>query len=153
VTAPGPSRTEANAALREHALPRLRAAGFAGALPHLRRARAERVELVTFQFDRWGGAFCVELAICAPGGIVTPWGKLIPADKASAINVNPGQGRWRLRVREGDDDCWFRYDNLRSAGPGEFCGTARACAEAAAAAILTRGETYFQRARPWWPGA
>jgi len=35
----------------------LRASGFKGSFPHFRRPLPERIDLLTFQFDRHGGGF------------------------------------------------------------------------------------------------
>ena len=52
--------------LKATVIPELRARGFQGSLPHFRRRRPDRIDLLTFQFDRSGGRFVVELAQCGP---------------------------------------------------------------------------------------
>jgi hypothetical protein len=47
-------RSRMIAALQAHVVPELRRRGFKGSFPHFRRAAAQRIDLLTFQFDKWG---------------------------------------------------------------------------------------------------
>jgi hypothetical protein len=97
-------------ALKDVVVPRLREAGFVGSLPHLRRLRPDRIDLFTFQFDRYGGGFVIELARCAPEGFTTHWGKQIAPNKVTAWDL-PTTQRARVQPRVGSGtDSWFRYD-------------------------------------------
>ena len=49
-------------------VPVLRSKGFRGAFPHFRRAGSHGVDLLTFQFDKHGGGFVVEIAQCPSEG-------------------------------------------------------------------------------------
>ena len=51
-----PSRQAMIAALKSTVVPYLRERGYRGSFPHLRRTSASGVDLITFQFDRNGGA-------------------------------------------------------------------------------------------------
>ncbi|MBP0581647.1 DUF4304 domain-containing protein [Labrys sp. LIt4] len=96
--------------LRAVAVPWFKSCGFTGTLPHFRRKSASFTDLLTFQFDRHGGGFVIEIARCPSDGIVTSWGKAIPASKATAWNVHPS---CRLRIQAWDSagtDGWFRFD-------------------------------------------
>ncbi|MCI0146687.1 DUF4304 domain-containing protein [Paraburkholderia sediminicola] len=103
------SREEMNSALKAHLVPALRQLGFKGSLPHFRRQRENRVDLLTIQFDRQGGGFVVEISWCGVEGITTHWGKLIPALKVTAHDIPPRQ-RHRLGTSEQSPDHWFRFD-------------------------------------------
>lgn len=104
------TRADMDAALRGGVLPILRSLGFKGGFPHFRRSRDQAIDLLTFQFDVHGGGFVIEIARCPPEGIVTPWGKRIPASSACAHDVHPDRRR-RIKAREGSGtDSWFRYD-------------------------------------------
>jgi hypothetical protein len=92
------ARDQMRKALEDLVLPRLRELGFDGSFPPLRRRRADRVNLFTFQFDRHGGGFIVEIAQCAPEGVTTHWGKPIAASKMTAWRT-PGPGGSRGRGR------------------------------------------------------
>jgi hypothetical protein len=104
-------RTSMNVALNAIVVPVLRERGFKGSLPHLRRLKSASVELLTFQFDKWGGGFVVEIARCSSAGFTTAWGKHIPADKLSAHDVHP-ENRVRIQPATGGGrDAWFRFDD------------------------------------------
>jgi hypothetical protein len=76
-------RKDMLAALRTYVLPELRARGFRGSLPQLRRASIESIDLITVQFDKWGGGFIIEIARCEPTGVTTHWGKQIASSRES----------------------------------------------------------------------
>ena len=97
-------------ALMAIVLPRLRQVGFTGSFPHLRRRCSDRIDLLTFQFDRYGGGFIIEISQCAPEGFTTYWGKQIPPEKVRAWDVPNGSARIQPRKGSGMD-CWFRYDH------------------------------------------
>jgi len=105
------SQDEMLAALKAHLLPVLRDHGFKGSLPHLRRARENRIDLLTIQFDKWGGGFVIEIARCGSEGITTHWGKEIPPGKVTAHDVHPDQRHRLGSPKPGVDGRWFRYDS------------------------------------------
>jgi Domain of unknown function (DUF4304) len=104
------SKTEMERELKASVIPWLRERGFTGAFPHLRRSHQSAIDLLTFQFDRHGGGYVIEVARCPPEGIVTHWGKAIPARNAKAWDVHPSR---RKRIQANDTsgtDGWFRFD-------------------------------------------
>jgi hypothetical protein len=99
------------AALRRHVVPALRERGFKGSFPHFRRPKEHAIDLLTFQFDKYGGGFVVELATGSTHGIETSWGEHIPPNKVKAWDASR---RLRLGARdEQSDGIWFRYDRIR----------------------------------------
>ena len=103
-------RPEVERALTARVVPLLRERGFTGSLPHFRRRLATKTDLVTFQFDRHGGGFVLEVAEGPSTEFVTSWGKVIPASRLTAYDINPPK-RKRLRPGPGGaPDAWFRYD-------------------------------------------
>jgi hypothetical protein len=54
-------REAMNAALNKLVVPTLRAKGFKGSLPHFRRVGNGATEVLTFQFDRHGGGFVMQI--------------------------------------------------------------------------------------------
>jgi hypothetical protein len=75
-----------------------------------RRRRQEHVDLFTFQFDRRGGGFIIEIGQCQPEGFTTHWGKLIPPEKVRIWDLPPKQ-RARIQPSAGlGTDSWFRFD-------------------------------------------
>jgi hypothetical protein len=102
-------------ALKSIVVPRLREYGFAGSFPHFRRLRPDRIDLLTFQFDRHGGGFVIEIGQCPPQGFTTYWGKQVAPDKITTWDLSPKE-RARLRPRDGSGiESWFRYDDAASA--------------------------------------
>ena len=102
------SRDEMIAALQQVVTPVLRDMGFTGSFPHLRRIRETRIDLLTFQFSRYGGSFVVELGVCPPNGFTTHWGAHIPPNKVRAHDIPR-----RLRLGSNPPtvaDHWFSYE-------------------------------------------
>jgi hypothetical protein len=105
----GELRKAMDSELKALVLPVLRKHFFKGSIPHFRRLRGDGIDLLTVQFDRYGGGFVIEVARCPVEGITTAWGKRIPASKVCAWDVNDRQ---RIQPRQGSGrDCWFRFDN------------------------------------------
>jgi hypothetical protein len=97
-------------ALKDVVVPRLRDHDFTGAFPHFRRRRSDRIDLLTFQFDRHGGGFIIEIGQCPAEGFTNHWGKLIGPEKVKAWDLS-SQQRARIQPRIGSGtDSWFRYD-------------------------------------------
>lgn len=95
-------------ALEQHIVPWLFEHGFTGELPHFRRKRQINVDLLTFQFDRYGGGFVIELGKAPLGDFITRSGEVIAEDKLTPPFVDE-----RVRIGPGEDDSddpWFRYD-------------------------------------------
>ncbi len=68
------------AMLKEVVIPKLKVAGFSGSFPHLRRQREATIDLLTFQFSRWGGSFVVEVASCPAAGV--PCARFAASDRS-----------------------------------------------------------------------
>jgi hypothetical protein len=105
------TRENMNEALKEIFLPALRSAGFKGTLPHFRRTRKECIDLLTIQFDKYGGGFVVEISKCNLEGMTTYWGKVIPPTKVTAHDMHPNQRHRLGSPAPGQDGHWFRFDN------------------------------------------
>ncbi len=61
------NRDTMHAALKKTVFPYLRSQGFVGAYPHFRREKGACIELLTFQTNKWGGSFWVEVSVVFPG--------------------------------------------------------------------------------------
>jgi hypothetical protein len=59
-------------------VPELRNKGFKGSFPHFRSISEDKIDLLTFQFDRYGGGFVIEVGVCSPEGITHSWGEKVP---------------------------------------------------------------------------
>lgn len=93
------TRKDMIAALQQIVVPKLRAKGFTGSFPHFRNIQADKIELLTFQFDRYGGGFVVEAAVCPANGVAhVPRNKVTAHDVAKRLRLNEQYGQW------------FRYD-------------------------------------------
>ena len=103
------ARREMESALRRIVVAELRRAGFTGSFPHFRRLR-QAVDLVSFQFDRHGGGFVIEVATGDPSGFTTHWGKHIPANKLTAWDLHPDQRRRLKPISGSGTGLWFKYD-------------------------------------------
>jgi len=92
----------------------LRDDGFTGAWPHFRRPSKGRIDLVSFQFDKWGGGFCVEVGVAPPKDVRSALGYRVAVTKVTAHHLAALDGgvlrRWRLGARRRGSDHWYRYD-------------------------------------------
>src|SRR5258708_20299065 len=87
--------------LKSSVLPVLRSHLFCGSFPHFRRLGECGVDSLTFQFDKWGGGFVVEIARCGVDGFTTHWKEHIPAAKVKAWDLHP-KDRHRIQPRSED---------------------------------------------------
>ena len=99
--------------LKQFVVPVLRKLNFKGSFPYFRRLTSERINLLTFQFDKWGGGFVIEIANYKLGSFITHWGLEIPPDKLKSYYLNK---RKRIQSNMTDPENsstedWFRYDN------------------------------------------
>lgn len=105
--------------LKLFVIPYLKEIGFTGKFPHFRRINKERIDLLTFQFDKYGGGFAIEIAKYPNKFFTTYWGKKIPQDKITAFDLHPSE-RHRLGCKDPKSkwgsDYWFRYDKLNLLG-------------------------------------
>ena len=101
------TRAQMDEALKRLVVPQLRALGFKGSMPHLRRLRGEEYDLLTFQFSQWGGSFCVEAARCRREGVDGPTGR-IPGDKAKAWDL---PHRYRVGPERVRTDYWYEFED------------------------------------------
>jgi hypothetical protein len=87
----------------------LRDMGFRGSFPHFRRARGLQLDLLVFQFSRWGGSFVVELGYCPVGGYTSLSGEHYPPNKVQVHHLHYQQ-RLRLGSRRPEvADHWFQF--------------------------------------------
>jgi Domain of unknown function (DUF4304) len=106
-------------ALRAVAVSHLRSVGFRGSFPHFRRPTSSRIDLLTFQFDRHGGGFVVEIATSPSEGVTMHWGEHRPPETVTAHDIDPAH-RQRLGSGKKGDDHWFRYEPQAAKNPEVF---------------------------------
>lgn len=96
-------------ALKRIVLPALRARGFEGELPDLRRVSAEGRHFFNVQTNKYGGSFIVNLGRIPPGPFTTSSGEFVPPDLLSIIHAR-GNDEARLRaVPNVLTEVWFQY--------------------------------------------
>ncbi|WP_316572925.1 DUF4304 domain-containing protein [Neobacillus sp. YIM B06451] len=111
---PSDNRRMMDNALKKVVIPILRGQGFKGSFPHLRRVNNNHIDLITFQFNKWGESFVVELAVSPLDGITEPWGEHIPPNKITAHHINK---RFRLGAKsEEEDGIWFNFEKAKAEG-------------------------------------
>ncbi len=142
----GPSPTEGpravaavSAAIREVCVPRLRAAGFRGALPKLHRVGPDRHDVVWFTWGRAGGDANVGLAVLAPRP-----GATATQDYARAIGVR-NRVRTDLASLLGAAERRFCFFDEASAAWG--ADWPRQLAQLIAGALAEQGEAWLARQR------
>ena len=97
------------AKLKELVVPELKKRGFSGSFPHFRRTNEAKLDILTFQFSRWGGSFVVEVCSCLPTGVVLHSGMHIPPKEVKAHHIYP-----RLRLGSNppkQTDHWFDFES------------------------------------------
>lgn len=104
------TRNEMQKALQTIVVPRLRERGFKGSFPNFRRHHPDRIDLLTFQFNRYGGSFILELGQCGAQGVLTSWNEHIAPDKVTPCYLGIKQ-RTRIPYACLGTDEWFDYDN------------------------------------------
>jgi hypothetical protein len=139
------SRPVMDRVLRETLVAELRTRGFTGSLPHLRRIRPDRIDLLTIQYSRSGGKFAVVLAQCGPQGYRTDWGEDIPPSKVTAHDLFD---RFGLSRRAGWRGKWFVFDR-RSYDLPLATGEAKIEANCRKAARAAQ-EAFDRQAEAWW---
>jgi len=83
----GRSSDEVRHALKNAVVPVLRTRGFKGSFPHFSRTRADRLDLLTFQFSQFGPDLYVEIASCGPNGVTLNDGSVIPPGKVRTYHA------------------------------------------------------------------
>jgi hypothetical protein len=130
-------------ALAARVVPALRERGMRGSFPHFRRIGPSSTDLLTFQFDKYGGGFVIELGVGPADEFVTDWGARIPAGRLTAFDV-PLAARARLQPRPGSADSWFRYEaGLFRRGAARFERAARQVLE-----VLPHADAWWRGDRP-----
>lgn len=97
--------------LNEILIPELRDKNFKGSFPHFRKTENGKTNLLTFQFDRNGGGFIIEIANWNEPEFKTHWGKLIPLNKLTAHDLFERKRIYpNSTSEENGTESWFRYD-------------------------------------------
>jgi len=94
--------------IKQKILPYFRNNDFKGSFPHLRRLKENQLNLLSFQFHRFGSSFTIKIANCPPKGVETKLYSL-PPKKCNAFNI----GRKGIRVGRliHGKDYWYEYES------------------------------------------
>ena len=106
------SSVEMKKALNQTVIPALRREGFTGRYPHFRRILDDRIELLSFQTNKWGGSFRVEASAVFPD-----------AEGKLTNFLTAGQNGMRYRLNETEYDTVSVWNtSFRYTFPGMFDG-------------------------------
>ncbi len=97
------------ATLRALVLPALRQRGFAGDLPHLRRAAAAGTWTFSSQVSKWGGEFIIELGRAPAGPYTARDGALVPPAELTSFHLRLAQRARLCADADPAREVWFRY--------------------------------------------
>ncbi len=102
------ARKKMDLALKVITVQLLRDSGFKGKYPHFYRIKKESIELLSFQFNKWGGSFVVEISYTdnQHKNLYSYTNKL-----PSELRVSQTIERLRLGPKV-KGDYWFRFDNI-----------------------------------------
>ena len=93
-------------------VPKLRELGFTGSYPHFRRKNTEGYDLLSFQFNRYGGSFLIEMSVAYPERMEYKNCYLLgikPYDE-EIKTLNVGNTYSRFRVPNAQDE-WFSFES------------------------------------------
>ena len=103
-------REQMNRAIKSIVIPEFKKQGFVGKYPHFKRIKADNIDLLTFQFNKYGGSFCVEISVAYPNREEYRNYHLFEGDTLEKINACHTHERHRLARKTADCDCWFAFD-------------------------------------------
>lgn len=95
-------------ALKKHTFPLLKEQGFVGKHPNFRRKLDNCIELISFQTNKWGGSFTVEVSAVFPNSQNKNY-KLYDGVTEDSFGVEATNHRYRL---PGMFDGWFYYRDV-----------------------------------------
>ncbi len=97
--------------LIENVIKSLKDQGFAGKYPHYKREKSNCIELITFQTNKYGGSFTVEVSAVFPNETDKKKSNIYFGNNDDEINVWSTKDRYRL---PGMFDGWFYYNDVYS---------------------------------------
>ena len=95
-------------ALKKHTFPSLKEQGFTGKYPNFRRKLDSCIELISFQTNKWGGSFTIEVSAVFPGS-ADPNYTLYEGITEDTFGVEATNRRYRL---PGMYAGWFYYRDV-----------------------------------------
>ncbi len=96
--------------LKQHVIPLLNQQGFYGKFPHYKRTFADRIELLVFMTNKYGGSFTIEVSIIFPDFEKKLSNYMTQAfETIDKVTVYSTDKRYRLK---GMFDGWFYYTDV-----------------------------------------
>ncbi len=96
-------------ALNKTVIKDLKAQGFTGKYPHFKKKKDDCIELITFQTNKYGGSFVVEVSVVFLNSKVTNLSNLKAEVNENTVDVACTNQRYRL---EGMFNGWFYYRDV-----------------------------------------
>lgn len=98
-------------ALKQYVIAPLMDIGFTGKYPHFRREHSNRIELLSFQNNKWGNSFQIEMSVVYTNqqGFAANFSSDDNGIPLSEVKVHHTNYRFRLK---GMYDGWFYYSDV-----------------------------------------
>ncbi len=94
--------------LKEIIVPKIKGMGFEGSFPHFRRINANKYEFLSFQFNKYGGSFVLEVGSGTKEDLPV-FARDLPFEK---LNYSYVGRRRRIQPDDLEKDFWFSYGNF-----------------------------------------
>lgn len=95
----------------------LKSQGFTGKYPDFKKITTDCIELISFQTNKYGGSFTVEVSVVFPNSKVTNLTNLNATVNDQKIDVSCTNQRYRLK---GMFDGWFYYRDVYELPNGSY---------------------------------
>lgn len=105
------SKNSMEDSLKAFVVSKIKSIGFSGTFPHFRREN-DRLEFVSFQFNRNGGSFVLECGFIKRDDLISSF-KDLPLSK---LNYGNTRHENRIRIKPDnfkDQDYWFDYSKFK----------------------------------------
>lgn len=94
--------------IKEYIIPEIRKREFKGSYPHFKRIKNNQIDLLSFQFDKYGSAFWIEISVVYTGN--DQYTNIIFSEKESIEKINVFNTNIRYRLLNEDGD-FFNYED------------------------------------------
>ncbi len=102
-------RQDMDKAIKADIVPVLRAEGFKGGYPNFYRRDGDRLDLLSFGFNRYGGGVSLCVGQCQAGDFTTSWGQIVPMAKmTSAYLASTLRHQFGWQGPDGQTDFCFK---------------------------------------------
>lgn len=105
--------------LRKWVVPELKRRGFGGSFPHYRRIDGTRIDLLMFQFDKWGGGFRIGISYILTAGKRNNLSSGVLNDDTPLEKLTVGDTNIRHMLFPKRHDGWFCYYDVAEIKSGK----------------------------------